>query len=146
MIVRTALPSDYPAIAGGMDAWCDRASRGALPRLFLDHFWPYSLVAQDGGLAGFLVGFASPAIAEEAYIHCVAVAPDHRRHGLGRRLYEQFFDVALVDGRFAVSAVAVPSDTASIGFHRSLGFAVSDPVPDYDGPGRTRVVMTRRLG
>jgi L-amino acid N-acyltransferase YncA len=33
----------------------------------------------------------------------------------------------------------------SIRFHRRLGFTVSDPRPNYDGPGKTMVTFRREL-
>jgi hypothetical protein len=41
--------------------------------------------------------------------------------------------------------VTSPVNVGSIAFHRSLGFSVSDPVADYDGPGADRVVFSRSL-
>ena len=41
--------------------------------------------------------------------------------------------------------LASPINTASIAFHRALGFAVSPVEPDYDGPGHDRVCFTRTV-
>src|SRR4051794_21140190 len=93
--VRRAGPADYDRIAAVMDDWWGRPVRSALPRLFLDHFGPTSLMAeQNGNLAGFLVGLLSPARREEAYIHFVGVGPAFRGRGLARRLYSRFFALA----------------------------------------------------
>ena len=141
--MRPARPADYDAIAAVVDDWWGRPIGGSLPRLFLDHFHTTSLVAEqaDGALAGFLVGFVSPARPAEAYIHFVGVSPDHRRSGLGQRLYEAFFDLARAEGRRVVRSVTSPVNSGSIAFHRRLGFTASEPVPDYDGPGRDLVTF-----
>jgi hypothetical protein len=78
MRVRPAQPSDYDDIVSVVDDWWGRPQAAGLPRLFLDHFHPTSLVArtEDGRLAGFLIGIFSPASAEEAYIHFVGVAAE----------------------------------------------------------------------
>lgn len=144
--LRAARPDDYDRVVSVLDEWWGRPIAAALPRLFLHHFHATSLVAEEeGALAGFLVGFHSPSQADEAYIHFVGVAPSARGTGLARSLYEEFFAAAVAAGRRRVRAVTSPVNTGSIAFHRALGFAVSGPVPDYDGPGIARVVFERQL-
>ena len=143
---RMAAPEDYDAIAAVVNDWWGRAVLGALPRLFLDLFYRTSLVVdgRDGPLA-FLVGILSPSDAEQAYIHFVGVAPEARGLGLGRRLYEEFLDMARRDGRSVVHSVTAPVNAGSIAFHQAMGFTVSGPVAGYDGPGRDFMVFERRL-
>lgn len=143
---RPAQPDDYDAIAAVVDRWWGRPVLAALPRLFLDHFHRSSLVVDgpDGPLA-FLIGILSPAEPRRAYIHFVGVAPQARQAGLGRQLYEEFFALARADGRHVVSAVTAPANAGSIAFHRSMGFAVTAPVPDYNGRGRDLVTFERPL-
>lgn len=145
--MRAARPGDYDRIAAVVDDWWGRPVGRSLPRLFLDHFHATSLIAEsaDGALAGFLVGLLSPSLPDEAYIHFVGVAPEYRRSGLGQRLYQAFFDLARADGRRIVRSVTSPVNAGSIAFHRRLGFTASEPVPDYDGPGRELVAFRREL-
>lgn len=146
--VRVARPEDYAAIAAVVDAWWGRSIVGSLPRLFLDHFHSSSLVAPgaDGGPPrGFLIGFGSPSLPDEAYIHFVGVAPDARGGGLARALYEAFFAAARDDGRRVVRAVTSPVNTGSIAFHTALGFHVDGPVTDYNGPGHDLIAFRRAL-
>ena len=96
-------------------------------------------------MVGFLVGFPSPADDSTAYIHFVGVDPGERGAGLGRALYDAFFDAMRAVGRTEVHAVTSPVNVGSIAFHRSLGFSVSDPIADYDGAGADRVVFSRSL-
>lgn len=144
--IRAARPDDYDAIAVVMDDWWGRPVRASLPRLFFDLFYRTSLVA-DGpdGPAAFLVGILSPSDDHRAYIHFVGVAPQARKLGLARALYEQFFGLARADGRPAARAVTSPVNTGSIAFHTALGFTVTGPVTDYDGPGRDLMVFEREL-
>jgi ribosomal protein S18 acetylase RimI-like enzyme len=147
--MRTARPDDYDAIAAVVNDWWGRPVLAALPRLFLDHFYRTSLVA-DGlpgapGPEAFLIGFLSPSEPERAYIHFAGVAPRARRRGLARLLYEEFFRRARADGRRLVSAVTAPANSGSIAFHRSMGFTVTGPVAGYDGPGRDFVLFSREL-
>lgn len=143
---RAAQPADYDAIAAAIDEWWGRPVLAALPRLFLDLFHQTSLVV-DGpaGPVGFLVGIMSPADRHRAYIHFVGVAPAQRRQRLAGLLYAEFFALARVDGRTSVSAVTAPGNATSIRFHQAMGFTASDPVPDYNGPGRDLVVFQRDL-
>ncbi len=153
--VRVARPQDYDAIASVVDAWWGRPMLDFLPRLFLDHFHSSSLAAdadteadadaEKAGLRGFLIGFASPSLPGEAYIHFVGIAPAERGSGLGRLLYESFFDAARAAGCHTVSAVTSPVNTASIAFHRAMGFSAKGPVTGYDGPGHDLVSFRRPL-
>ena len=143
---RPARPDDYDAIAAVVNLWWGRPVLAALPRLFLDHFHDSSLVVDGpGGPVAFLIGILSPAQPQRAYIHFAGVAPQARQAGLGRRLYEEFFALARADGRRVVSAVTAPANAGSIAFHRSMGFAVTGPVPDHDGQGRDLVTFERPL-
>jgi ribosomal protein S18 acetylase RimI-like enzyme len=142
--VRIATPEDYDDIVAVLDRWWGRSM--PLPRLFLDHFHETSFVAHDGGgLAGFLVGLHPPSGGQRAYIHLVGVRPDRRGSGLGRDLYERFFTLARRSGRVRVAAITSPVNLGSVAFHRRMGFAVSGPVADYNGPGQDRFVFVRDL-
>ncbi|WP_308283174.1 GNAT family N-acetyltransferase [Pseudonocardia nigra] len=140
--IRPAQPTDHPILVAVMDEWWGRPISGILPRLFLDHFCTTSFVAASGDeVVGFLVGFPSPARPDEAYVHAIAVAPGRRVAGLARVLYQRFFDAALADGRPVIRAVTSPVNERSIAFHRRIGFTVSEPIADYDGPGQDRVTF-----
>ncbi|NGO68191.1 GNAT family N-acetyltransferase [Streptomyces boncukensis] len=145
--VRTARPADYDTVIGVVDTWWGRPASRDLTRVFLDHFFDTSLIAEDaeGRLAGFVIGFLSPSEPEYAYVHFAGVAPALRRSGLARELYERFFARAREGGRTAVKAITSPVNTRSIAFHEAMGFTASAPVPDYDGPGLDRVVFRRAL-
>jgi GNAT superfamily N-acetyltransferase len=145
LTVRRARPEDFDPIIAVVDGWWGRPVSTGLTRLFLDHFFATSLIAEhDAALAGFLIGFDSPSKPRDAYIHYAAVAPPWRRTGLAHRLYEQFFDRARHDGRTVVKAITSPQNGPSIAF-RALGFAASDPIEDYDGPSLDRVVFVREI-
>jgi ribosomal protein S18 acetylase RimI-like enzyme len=117
-----------------------------LPKLFFLHFDGTSFVAEDGDdLVGFLCGFLSQTNEAEAYIHFVGVAPERRGEGLGRALYERFFDEVRHHGRAVVRCVTSPVNEESVPFHEALGFEVERVVPDYDGPGEDRVLLVKRL-
>lgn len=144
--IRAAHPSDHARIVAVCDEWWGRPMTHLLPRLFLDHFHTTSLTAEAGeDLAGFLIGFASPSDPEAAYVHFIAVGPEHRRSGLAGELYRRFTATAREQGRSVVRAITSPSNERSIAFHRSIGFSVTGPHKDYDGPGVDRMVFELRL-
>jgi ribosomal protein S18 acetylase RimI-like enzyme len=144
--IRAAAPADYDAIAAVADQWWGRPVLGSLPRLFLDLFYSSSLVIDGAdGPDAFLIGIFSPSDADHAYIHFVGVAPQVRRCGYGRLLYEEFFRNARADGRRTVSAITAPVNLRSAEFHRALGFRVSGPVSGYNGPGHDMLVFDRTL-
>ncbi len=143
--IRHAEPSDYGRVLAVVDDWWGGRSMAAmLPKLFFVHFRDTSFVAEDDGeLAGFLCGFRSQTFDDEAYVHFVGVNPGLRTAGLGRTLYERFFDA--VRPRSVVRAVTSPVNERSVAFHRAIGFEVERVDEDYDGVGESRVLLVRRL-
>ncbi len=144
-VIRHADPADHARVVAVVDAWWGgRPMAAMLPKLFFIHFRDTSFVADDDGeLAGFLCGFRSQTFDDEAYIHFVGVDPSRRGSGLGRMLYERFFDA--IAPRTVVRAVTSPVNERSVAFHRALGFEVERVQPDYDGRGEARVQLVKRL-
>jgi len=157
--LRRPVEADHARLVGHVDEWWGgRKLHPLFLRMWFRHFTGTSWVAEDadGQLVGFLVGFISPDRPDEAYAHMIASSPNHRRTGLGRMLYERFFDDARAHGARRVTAITWPGDRASVGFHRALGFMPSDgpgtqnlygtpAYPDYDADGDDRVVFSREL-
>ena len=146
--IRHAHPSDYGRVIGRVNVWWGgRDMAPMLPQLFFVHFEGTSFVAEDedGQLAGFVCGFVSQTDPEKAYIHFVGVDPQRRGEGIGRSLYERFFEVAGEHGCRSVHCVTWPGNEESIAFHRALGFEVERIVEDYDGPGEDRALLVRPL-
>ena len=148
LAIRHAEPSDHARVTAVLDEWWGGGRRmvDMLPRLFFTHFRDTSFVAErNGELAGFLIGFVSQSEPEAAYVHFVGVSPLERGSGLGRELYERFFEVARARGRRTVSCVTSPANAGSLAFHHAIGFEPSPPQAGYDGPGEDRVVLTRSI-
>ena len=147
--VRPAQPSDYGRVIGRVNVWWGgRDMAPMLPKLFFVHFEGTSFVAEDedGHLAAFLIGFLSQTDDEEAYIHFVGVDPERRGAGLGRDLYERFFEAAREHGRKRVRCVTSPVNASSVAFHEAMGFEIERVAEDYDGPGEDRVLLVKQLG
>jgi L-amino acid N-acyltransferase YncA len=97
------------------------------------HAW---LVAErDGRILGYAYG--SPHRARAAYrFSCETsayVAPEARRRGIGRLLYEELFDRLAARGYcHAYAGITLPND-ASVALHRRVGFA---PIGVFPRVGR----------
>jgi ribosomal protein S18 acetylase RimI-like enzyme len=159
--IRFRRPSeaDYPSISRVVDDWWGgRKVDVLLPRLWLQHFTGTSWLAEtaDGALAGFLIGFLSPDHPDTAYCHLLATNPNLRRRGVGRALYEHFFEDARAGGRSVVRAVTWPANRASLGFHLAMGFEIVDgptsqnlygarATAGYDFEREDRALLIRRI-
>jgi predicted GNAT superfamily acetyltransferase len=153
--IRQLRSDDFEPIVAVADDWWGRPVGPLFHRLFFDHFSSTSFVAeQQGRLVGFLIGFLSPSQAEVGYCHLIAVDATQRGQGVGRRLYDAFFELALRDGRSEIRAITSPTNGPSIAFHRSLGFTVEPgdgekfgiPVHrGYSWDGTPRVVLVKTL-
>lgn len=157
--LRRPTEDDYAAIANVVDEWWgERRTVDQLPRLWLRHFGETSWLAEDAArrLAGFLVGFMSPAEADTAVCHLIGVAPMHRHHGLGRRLYASFEADARAAGATRILALVWPGDPIAVRFHAALGFEPfvgpgtqrlygTPALPNYDFGRVDRVMFERRL-
>lgn len=156
---RRPVEADHRFLVDRVDQWWGgRRIHQLLPRLWLQHFTGTSWIAEDASstIVGFLVGFISPDHPDQAYVHMVATDPNHRGAGLGRALYERFFDDVRGSGVRRVTTITWPGNRVSVGFHRAMGFVPEDgpgtqrlygtpAYPDYDAEGDDRVVFSREL-
>jgi GNAT superfamily N-acetyltransferase len=157
--LRRPTEADYPRLVAVVDEWWGgRRMRALLPRLWLQHMTGTSWIAEssDGRLRGFLVGFISPDRPDTAYAHMIGVDQNLRKAGVGRALYERFFDDVRARGARRVLAITWPGNRTSVTFHRAMGFRIDDgpgtqnlygipAYPDYDGDGEDRVVFIHDL-
>lgn len=154
--IRHVEPSDYPQIITVVDEWWGgRPIAAMLPRLFFVHFRRTSFVVEiSGEIVAFLIGFVSPTLPQEAYIHFVGVHPQFRKSGLARTLYECFIATVYNLGCRLVRSVTSPVNKGSIRFHFGLGFRAIESekivagipvVEEYDGIGEDRVLFVKNL-
>ena len=139
IVFRRPTEADYAAMVRVIDDWWGgRKMDVLLQRLWLQHFTGTSWLAEtaDGTLAGFLIGFHSPDQPSVAYCRLIATNPNLRGRGVGRALYDRFFDDARQAGRHEVRAITWPGNRPSIAFHRALGFEVEA------GPGSQNLYGT----
>ena len=154
--IRKADPLDHETIIGALqDWWGGRDLTAMLPKLFLNHFNDTSFVAENNSrMIGFLIGFLSPALKlkNQAYVHFMGVHPDFRKKGIGKTLYERFFEFCRTHDRTVVRACTSPVNRSSIEFHERIGFQLDpgddeiDGFPvtrDYNRPGDHKVRFTK---
>jgi len=156
-IVRNATPSDSEHIQAVVPAWWGHPVESDMfSPFFLTHFYETCFVAEDNQhMIGFVIGFLSQSYKDEAYIRFIVVNPLYRGVGVGRALYEAFFNAMLKSQRHIVRSVTSPSNTGSITFHQSMGFSIESqehwiaglPVRmNYHGrEGTNRVAFVKRL-
>ena len=156
ILIRKAEPADHDKIIAALQNWWGGRDLSAmLPRLFLNHFNDTSLVFEkEGEMIGFLIGFISPSLKKEAYVHFMGVHPDFRQKGIGTLLYERFIEICRRHGRSIIRACTSPVNRGSVEFHKRIGFKLEPgddeieglPVTsDYNRPGDHKVRFTKKI-
>jgi len=116
----------------GEGAWFDDLRRGGAAR----GIW------RDGGIAAFaIMQFGD----EVAHLNLLAVAPPHRRQGLGRQLMEWLAATAVEAGVFRVNLEVRADNVAAREFYRRIGFDALNVVQGYYQGREAALRMTRRL-
>ncbi len=133
--IRNGRPSDHRKVIAVMpDWWGGRDLTSSLPKILFIHFSNTIYIAENNDqLIGFLVGFLSQSYGNVGYIHFVGVNPDYRKHGIGRLLYQKFYDASTRNGRTIVKCCTSPVNKLSIVFHQRMGFTIEDGDEIVDG-------------
>ena len=126
------------------DAWSAESMRAELAS---PH--GYYLVADrpeaDGEVDGY-AGLLAPAGAEQGDVQTLAVAPEARRHGLGRALLRALLQEAAIRGATEVFLEVRDDNPTARALYADEGFVRIGERPDYYPGGVTAVVMRRTLG
>lgn len=117
--LRAAEPSDAEAIAALQRASFDDPWSADSVRRLLTGPAGLSLIAEQGGLAGFLVG---QCVADTAEVLAVAVDGSRRRAGWGNALLAGFEAVAAAAGAERVLLDVAADNAAAEGLYRSRGY------------------------
>ena len=158
-ILRRPTEADHQGIAAVIDEWFGgQRMTHVAGRSWFRHVGSSSWIAvdADGQPAGILLGYRSQDHPDEAVIHLVAVDPNGRRRGLGRRLVDAFVADQERAGTRTVVALAWPGEPPSVAFFRALGFRPTlgpgtqnlygTPAhPDHEAPGDDRILFERRI-
>lgn len=143
--IRGITKGDFDYIVSVLDRWWGGPSGERAHPVYFYELGNNALIAEeDGQVAGFLLGFLAPSTPPVGYVHLVGIHPDHRRRGVGKDLYEVFTERCQAAGARSLKAITLVGNDGSIRFHEALGFGVEE-IPDYAGPGRSRVVFTKPL-
>ncbi|MBC7171454.1 MAG: GNAT family N-acetyltransferase [Polyangiaceae bacterium] len=145
MDIRGITKADYDHLVMVLDRWWGGPSGQHAHPMFLYELGEYALVAEERGeIVGFLLGFITRGGAPTGYIHLVGIHPEHRRHGVGKALYDRFMKTCEATGVRRLKTISAVGYEGPLAFHRALGFDAHED-PDYAGPGRGRVVFTKDL-
>jgi GNAT superfamily N-acetyltransferase len=161
MDVRRITKGDFDRIVEVIDHWWGGPIGTFAHPIFFYELGGEALIALESGeMIGFLLGFiawgsapgrlpssssgASGGDPRTGYVHLVGIHPDYRRRGVGRLLYDRFTEDCRSSECIGMKAITTPGNEVSIRFHVALGWDVQD-IGDYAGPGRRRIVFTRRL-
>lgn len=145
MDIRGITKVDYDYIISVLDQWWGGPAGKRADPMFFYEFGEHALVAErDGQLIGFLFGVLVPAPSATGYVHLVGIHPDHRRRGVGKRLYENFSERCRAAGMKRIKSIASAGHEGPVRFHESMGFESAE-VADYAGPGRSRLVFVKEL-
>ena len=145
MEIRGITKDDFDYIVSVLDRWWGGPSGERAHPVYFYELGNNALIAEDDGqVVGFLLGFLAPRTPPVGYVHLVGIHPDHRRRGVGKDLYQVFTERCQEAGARSLKAITLVGNEGSIRFHEALGFDVEE-VPDYAGPGRSRVVFTKPL-
>jgi ribosomal protein S18 acetylase RimI-like enzyme len=82
---------------------------------------------------------------EVAHLNLLAVAPEHRRQGLGRQLLEWLTATAMEAGVFRINLEVRTHNDAARLFYQSLGFDALNVVQGYYQGREAALRMTRHL-
>lgn len=116
------------------DWWNGRDLTSMLPKVFFIHFHNTIFIAElKNEFVGFLVGFFSQTDETVGYIHFVGVHPNYRETGIGRLLYQKFYDACKTNNRSIVKSCTSPINKLSIQFHQRMGFEIEPGDGMIDG-------------
>ncbi len=145
MDTRKITKADFDRIVEVIDHWWGGPISTFAHPIFFYELGGMALVVEEGGeMIGFLLGFIAHEPTRTGYVHLVGIHPDHRRKGVGRRLYAKFTEGAVAAGCTKLKAITTTGNEGSIRFHTSQGWAAHE-IDDYAGPGRKRIVFSKEL-
>jgi GNAT superfamily N-acetyltransferase len=139
---RALTKADYDFIVRVIDKWWGGPTSALAHPVYFYELGDHAMVAEcEGKTVGFLLGFIAK---HNGYVHLVGIDPDFRRRHVGTMLYNGFERVCANAGCNTLKAITTLGNDGSVRFHEALGWQTAE-VEDYAGPGRTRIVFTKRI-
>ena len=135
MVIRNAMEKDLPEILKIYSHYVNTTAYSfeyipPTQEEFLARFrritaqFPYFVCEENGEVIGY--AYADKPFERAAYAWCaepsVYLRPDARGKGIGRVLYEALELALTRQGYYVLYAIITTSNTASIAFHRALGY------------------------
>ena len=143
-ILRPAVPDDVPALVAldtalfRTDAWGEAALHEELTGP-----GRRSVVAEaEGGVVGYAVTMLAGDVVD---LQRIAVAPDHRRAGLARRMLEHLVVSARADGADRMLLEVSATNKRALAFYAAEGFTRIDVRRRYYRDGSDALVLARPL-
>ena len=144
-MIRSAVPADLPVLES-IERRCFTAARRSSHRAlqyslnssFQQVFLAISRAAGVRGVAGAMTLYNYP---RSIRIYSVAVLPEFRNAGAGRKLVNRAILLARRSGRNFVSLEADRRNRRLIAWYESFGFETVRVLKDYYSPGRDAVRM-----
>jgi ribosomal protein S18 acetylase RimI-like enzyme len=134
--LRKAVPADLPALEA-LERDCFAPERQSSRRSMRDSLRSPSqqvwVAEADNGLAGAMILFLYP---RSLRIYSVAVSPQHRDLGAGRRFVRLAKALAARTRRRRVTLEADVNNAVLIGWYRDQGFRITEELEDYYAPGQ----------
>jgi GNAT superfamily N-acetyltransferase len=121
--------------------------------MFVNEFGNTAFVIKSADIViAYLFGFLSQT-EKTGYVHLIGVRQNHKKKGLGKKLYGHFIEYARNIGIQNLKAITTPTNEASIHFHLSIGMKLTGienekgvkVIKDYSGIGQDRVVFNMKI-
>ena len=137
--------------------WPAFLEREAIYHILCKYFNNTCFVSEENGeIQGFLLGFISQVDSRDGYIHLIVVDSSVQRRGIAGSLYMEFFNTVRQLGTTRVRLTVDPANSASLGFHASMGFRPEIlgeriqvgsvwTAKDFNGEGRHMVPFVREI-
>jgi len=145
LTIRRAQPTDIPQIVAieriaFIDPWDERTLRESLT-LYPDTFF---IAQSNGDLAGFVAAGLEDT-GDELYGHImnIAVAPEYRRRGIGKRLIRRLEKEFMLAGASGVQLEVRITNTGAQEFYRRLGYREVFQIACYYANEEDALVMMK---
>jgi GNAT superfamily N-acetyltransferase len=154
MKIQRCTKADFDQILNDIaDFWGSDRTLGVHHPMFIYEFGNTAFVIKNNDqVVAYLFGFYSQT-EKTGYVHLIGVRQSVQGKGLGKRLYDNFAELARQNGCTKLKAMTIPDNRASISFHKRIGMTLMgekndsgiEVVRNYSGTGQDRVVFEKEI-